>query len=126
MNKCPSQDPGSEIFPLSHVGRSGNDGRMTSTLQLTLGESLRLMRERAGFSQAQLAGYLELGRTSVIRYEADRAVPRWRDVELWAQVCDHDPQIVRHLWVAARESGCIYDQRSLFDFVSRTDDGRFN
>lgn len=88
---------------------------MTSTLQLTLGESLRLMRERAGFSQAQLAGYLELGRTSVIRYEADRAVPRWRDVELWAQVCDHDPQIVRQLWRDARESGCIYGtQVSLF------------
>ena len=99
---------------------------MTSTLHLTLGESLRLMRERAGFSQAQLAGYLEIGRTSVIRYEADIAAPKWKDAATWASICDHDPQILRELWVETVESGCIYDQGSLFDFVARADDGRFN
>lgn len=105
---------------------------MTSTLQLTLGETLRLMRERAGFSQTQLAGYLEIGRTSVIRYEADTAVPKWKDVSTWAQLCDHDPQIVRQLWVAAVESGCIhgslpryggrFDQLSLLSGASGSDD----
>jgi transcriptional regulator with XRE-family HTH domain len=79
---------------------------MTETLTLSLGESLRIMRERAGFSQTQLAGYLELGRTSIIRYEADTAVPKWKDVDAWCRICDHDPQIVRELWESRRLFGC--------------------
>jgi len=81
---------------------------MTETLTLSLGESLRIMRERAGFSQTQLAGYLELGRTSIIRYEADTAVPKWKDVDAWCRICDHDPQIVRELWESRRLFGCIH------------------
>lgn len=100
---------------------------MTSTLQLTLGETLRLMRERAGFSQTQLAGYLEIGRTSVIRYEADTAVPKWKDVDAWARICDHDPQVVRQMWDAARKSGWIYgrsswEQLSLADAATDSND----
>jgi transcriptional regulator with XRE-family HTH domain len=82
-------------------------GDMTITVQLTLGETLRLMRERAGFSQSQLAKFLEIGRTSVIRYEADIALPKWKDVQAWATICDHDADTLREAWVATSMSGCI-------------------
>ena len=81
---------------------------MTDTLTPTFNEALKLMRERAGFSQAQLAEYLEMGRTSVIRYESGAAVPKWKDVELWATICDHEPRIMRQLWDQARRSGWLY------------------
>ena len=81
---------------------------MTITMNLTLGETLRLMRERAGFSQTQLAKYLEIGRTSVIRYEADIALPKWKDAQAWATICDHDPQTLREAWIVSSMSGCIY------------------
>ena len=108
MDFCPSQDIPSDKIHLSHVGRSGTHERMTHTLDLTLGEALRLMRERAHLIQSQLGAELELGRTSVIRYEADASVPKWRDVEAWAIACDHDPELVRDLWeqaVAAVRTG---------------------
>jgi len=107
---------------------------MTSTLQLNLAEALRLMRERAGFSQSQLAGYLELSRNTVARYEDGATTPKWKDVDSWARICDHDPQIVRDLWETAREFGCLYgsspDQLALFDGpaarqAARTDRGKF-
>lgn len=85
---------------------------MTSTLQLTLSEALRLMRERAGFTQAQLAGYLELSRNTVARYEDGITTPKWKDVDAWARICDHDPQIVRQMWESSRESGWIYGRSS--------------
>jgi transcriptional regulator with XRE-family HTH domain len=81
---------------------------MTTTLQLTLGEALRLMRERAGFNQAQLGDYLELSRNTVNRYESGATQPKWKDVKSWAEICDHDPQIVRELWELGLKSGCIY------------------
>lgn len=81
---------------------------MTHTLELTLGEALRLMRERAGFSQAQIAGFLELSRNTVSRYEDGRFTPKWKDVDSWARICDHDPQVVRQLWEDSREFGCIH------------------
>ncbi len=80
---------------------------MTQTLQLTLSEALRLMRERAGFTQTQIAGYLELSRNTVSRYEDGITTPKWKDVDAWARICDHDPQIVRQLWDDARRFGCI-------------------
>ena len=94
--------------PLSYVGRRGMMGDMTITMNLTLGETLRLMRERAGFSQSQLAKYLEIGRTSVIRYESDVALPKWKDAQAWATICDHEPDTLREAWVAASMSGCAY------------------
>jgi transcriptional regulator with XRE-family HTH domain len=104
---------------------------MTTTLTLTLGETLRVMRERAGFKQTDLARYLELGRTTVIRYEADLGLPKWKDIERWALICDHDPQIVRELWELRLKSGCIYEALSLFevpdvgDVAFRDDRGRY-
>jgi transcriptional regulator with XRE-family HTH domain len=83
---------------------------MTTTLQLTLGEALRLMRERAGFNQAQLGTYLELSRNTVARYEDGATTPKWKDVKAWAEICDHDPQIVHELWEVTRQSGCTYGQ----------------
>jgi transcriptional regulator with XRE-family HTH domain len=83
-------------------------GDMTITVQLTLGETLRLMRERAGFSQSQLAKFLEIGRTSVIRYEADISLPKWKDVQAWATICDHDADTLREAWIATSMSGCIH------------------
>jgi transcriptional regulator with XRE-family HTH domain len=80
-------------------------GDMTITVELTLGETLRLMRERAGFSQTQLAKYLEIGRTSVIRYESDVALPKWKDAQAWAVICDHDPDTLREAWIASSMSG---------------------
>ena len=79
---------------------------MTQTLELTLAEALRLMRERAGFTQTQLASYLELSRNTVSRYEDAITTPKWKDVDAWARICDHDPHIVRQLWDDARKSGC--------------------
>jgi DNA-binding XRE family transcriptional regulator len=96
------------LHPLSYVGHGCLMVGMTITVQLTLGETLRLMRERAGFSQSQLAKYLEIGRTSVIRYEADTALPKWKDVQAWATICDHDADTLREAWVATSMSGCIY------------------
>jgi DNA-binding XRE family transcriptional regulator len=96
------------LHPLSYVGHGCSMVGMTITVQLTLGETLRLMRERAGFSQSQLAKYLEIGRTSVIRYEADTALPKWKDVQAWATICDHDADTLREAWVATSMSGCIY------------------
>lgn len=112
--------------PLSYVGQGCTNRPMTITVELTLGETLRLMRERAGYSQAQLAGYLEIGRTSVIRYEADTALPKWKDAQTWARICDHDPMLLRDAWHSAVESGCIYGQLGLFDFIARTDGAKFN
>lgn len=103
-------------------------GDMTVTMTLTLGETLRLMRERAGFSQTQLAKYLEIGRTSVIRYEADIALPKWKDTQEWARLCDHDPETLRAAWVDASMSGCIHGstsaQLALFDATSARDEAR--
>ena len=81
---------------------------MNTTLQLTLPEALRLMRERSGFTQAQLAEYLELSRNTVARYEDGITTPKWKDVDAWARICDHDPQIVRQLWDDTRRFGCIH------------------
>lgn len=72
------------------------------TLTLTLGEALRLLRERSDISQADLADQLEMGRTSVIRYEADVSIPKWKDVEAWAIACDHSAELVRPLWEDAQ------------------------
>lgn len=92
---------------------------MPQTLQPTFPEALKLMRERAGFTQVQLAKYLELSRNTLARYEDGVTVPKWKDVQSWAQICDHDPQLLRELWVETRESGCLYgsasDQLALFD-----------
>lgn len=107
---CRSES-GSEHRPptlLSYVGRAVIMGDMTITVELTLGETLRLMRERAGFSQTQLAKYLEIGRTSVIRYESDVALPKWKDAQAWAVICDHDPDTLREAWIASSMSGCTY------------------
>lgn len=99
---------------------------MNTTLQLTLPEALRLMRERSGFTQAQLAQYLELSRNTVARYEDGVTTPKWKDVDAWARICDHDPQIVRQLWNDTRRFGCNYGcdppQGAMFE---RDDNGRW-
>lgn len=81
---------------------------MTITVELTLGETLRLWRERTGFSQSELAKYLKIGRTTVIRYENDLALPKWPVTKLWAEICDQDPETVREAWVERSMFGCIY------------------
>jgi transcriptional regulator with XRE-family HTH domain len=103
---------------------------MTTQLTLTLGEILKIMRERAGLTQRQLGDMLEISRNTVNRYESG-ATPRWRDVVAWALECEHSPDIARDAWEAARESGCIYEALSLFevpdvgDVAFRDDRGRY-
>jgi DNA-binding XRE family transcriptional regulator len=77
----------------------------TDTLQLTLGETLRLMRERAGYNQRQLADMIELSRNSVVNYENDIHTPKWMVVAAWAQACGFDPAVSRESWEIARLSG---------------------
>lgn len=91
---------------------------MTVTVELTIGETLKLWRDRVGLSQKQLGAAIELGRTTVIRYEADTALPKWKDVQAWAALCGEDAEILRPAWDYARMSGCIhgwspYEQLSL-------------
>lgn len=77
---------------------------MERELELTLGELLRIMRERAGLQQSGLAERLEMGRTSVIRYESGAAVPKWKDAALWATECGYAPEVVRSAWETAKQS----------------------
>lgn len=98
---------------------------MTVTVELTIGETLKLWRDRVGLSQKQLGAAIELGRTTVIRYEADTALPKWKDVQAWAALCGEDAEILRPAWDYARMSGWIYGadppQPALFE---RDDRGR--
>lgn len=80
----------------------------TATLELTLGEALKVVRERAGLTQKDMADRLELGRNTVARYESAHTTPRWRDVVAWAEEVGEDPTIFRAYWDEARRSGWLY------------------
>jgi len=72
---------------------------MTAQLVLTLGEILKLWRERAGLTQRELGVLLELSRNTINRYESGGGIPRWRDVEAWADRCGQpEPEIAREAW----------------------------
>ena len=69
-----------------------------NTITLTLGEILKLWRDRAGLTQQQLGEELELSRNTIKRYESG-GVPRWRDVEAWAEKCGQpDAEPAREAW----------------------------
>ena len=99
-----------------------HETQQRGSLELTLGEMLRVIRERAHLTQGEVGQRLEMGRNTINRYEADGSVPRWRDVEQWALECGHQPAILRRAWESARESGWIYEvdpnQPSLFDLIA--------
>lgn len=92
---------------------------MDTTLTLTLGETLRVIRERSGLSQKELGIALEIGRTTVIRWEADKGDPRRRDIDAWLDACGAnlaERAAATSAWTEARRaSGCISgDQPRLF------------
>jgi transcriptional regulator with XRE-family HTH domain len=75
---------------------------MATQLVLTLGEILMVWRVRAGFTQADLAAELDMGRNTVARWEAGQGRPRWRDVQAWAEACDqYDAELARPEFEAA-------------------------
>lgn len=93
---------------MPNLGHLCHPVRMASTLELTLSEVLRLARDRKGYSQTQLADVLELGRTTLIRYEGGKPVRRWRDVEAWLDACEASPDVraaARGAWESARTVG---------------------
>ena len=60
----------------------------TDTLEWTLGDRLAKARRRNGWSQADLAERLGIGRRSISRYEEDHARPSRAVLIAWAQVTD--------------------------------------
>ena len=80
---------------------------MTTTLTFTLGEHLRVMRERADLTQKQLADRIELSRNSVVNYERGIHTPKWMVVAAWAEACGFDASVARESWERARLFGCI-------------------
>ena len=77
----------------------------TDTLTFTLGEHLRVMRERAELTQKQLADRIEVSRNSVVNYERDIHTPKWMVVREWAEACGFDAQVARESWERARLFG---------------------
>ena len=61
-----------------------------------------MVRERAHLTQKEMADRLEIGRNTVVRYESGLTVPRWRDVEAWADEAGQPHDVLRHYWVTAR------------------------
>ena len=55
-----------------------------SVPQWTLGDRLRKAREHAGLKQAELAGEIGIGRSSIVNYEMDRAEPSRPVLLAWA------------------------------------------
>lgn len=99
---------------------------MTRTLSLTLGELLRLIRERSDLTQLQLGAAIDMGRTSVIRAEQGDSLPKWKDVVLWVNECNKtsenpvDPDELRDAWETAksdRQSGWLYGP-TLLDLIA--------
>lgn len=78
------------------------------TLTFTLGEHLRVMRERADLTQKELADRIELSRNSVVNYERDIHTPKWMVVRAWAEACGFDAAVARDSWERARLFGCAY------------------
>lgn len=103
---------------------------MTATIELHLNEILRLARERADLDQKPLGLRIEMGRTTVIRYEKGVVTPqRWADVERWLDACDAAADLrvaARGAWEDARRSGCIHwappNQQALFDYLPDRDE----
>jgi DNA-binding XRE family transcriptional regulator len=77
----------------------------TDTLTFTLGEHLRVMRERAELTQKQLADRIEVSRNSVVNYERDIHTPKWMVVRAWAEACGFDAQVARESWERTRLFG---------------------
>jgi len=48
----------------------------TRVPQWTLGDRLKKAREHAGYTQAELAAVTGIGRSTMVTYETDRAVPK--------------------------------------------------
>ena len=99
---------------MRNLGQRSYVGHMTRTLTPTLGELLKLVRERSDLTQLQLGEAIDVGRTSVIRYEQGDSLPKWKDVLLWVEECNKtsalpvDAVELRDAWEAAkaaRESG---------------------
>lgn len=80
----------------------------TDTLTFTLGEHLRVMRERAELTQKELADRIEVSRNSVVNYERDIHTPKWMVVRAWAEACGFDALVARESWERARLFGCTY------------------
>ena len=57
---------------------------------ITLARRLRIAREEAELTQAQLARQLELNPATINGYETGRSVPPRHKVIAWAHVCDVD------------------------------------
>ena len=53
----------------------------------TLGDRLRKAREHAGLKQTEMAADIGIGRSSIINYESDRAVPPRPVLVAWALRC---------------------------------------
>lgn len=53
----------------------------------TLGDRLRKAREHAGLKQTELADEIGIGRSSIINYESDKAVPPRPVLLAWAVRC---------------------------------------
>lgn len=62
----------------------------TTTITWTLGDRLRKTRELAGFTQKQMADYLEVSRTTVIAWEADDREPAASAIVNWSTITDVD------------------------------------
>jgi transcriptional regulator with XRE-family HTH domain len=77
----------------------------TTTIDLTLGEALKVVRERGHLTQKEMADRLEIGRNTVVRYESGLTVPRWRDVEAWAEEAGQPAHSLRYYWEVARGLG---------------------
>lgn len=82
---------------------------MTSTLTPTLGEMLAMVRHRAKLKQAELAVAVEVGRTTLIGWEADRGrPPKWRDVVAVVEACNEhlaepiNAEALRPAWEQAK------------------------
>lgn len=55
--------------------------------QWTLGDRLRKAREHAGLKQTEMAAEIGIGRSSIINYESDKAIPARPVLIAWAIRC---------------------------------------